>query len=242
MITPTLLGDSVDDYYSVHAGAGDDTVVADPGFEAYGEDGDDVLTVTDAYGGVTDGGAGDDVLNVTPISSVVLGGEGNDTINYDDTHRGWEEGNRIDAGNGDDVINAHMEVGISASGAPVSTGDGADEVNLTIAADNVEIDTESGNGYVFDGNQEILLVSDFDAQNDILTIDPTTHNGETATLNGQAAQLTYTGYEVTEDDNGTTVILSYDAVSASETQEMTLNVRLSGATGVPADAIRVITG
>lgn len=245
VITTSVLGDSPDTYGVVYGGAGDDTILADPGYEAHGEEGDDVLTVIGAYGGVTDGGAGDDVLNVAPLSSVVLGGEGNDTINYNDLNRGWDEGNQIDAGDGDDVINSHMNVGASWSGVALETGDGTDEVNLTLDLEDVSIDSESGTEFVFDGSGLVASVADFDPQNDVLTIDPTayldTGDGD-AELNGEAADISYTGYEVVEDDAGTTVFLNYDAISSSETVEMALQVRLTGATGIPADGIRIITG
>lgn len=84
-------------------------------------------------------------------------------------------------------------------------------------------------------------VQDFDPQNDILTIDPTSHLDGSGMLNGQTAEITYTGYNVAEDELGTLVTLNYPR-RIHETLNMTLTVHLFGVTDVPADAIRIVTG
>lgn len=247
-ITTAALGDSPADYLVVNAGAGDDTVVADPeGINdpeiwVDGGDGDDVLTVIGAFNSRTEGGAGDDVLNVSPTAAGAYGGEGNDTINYDDSHRVTFEDTRVHGGAGDDVINGTMDTTAYHSRVNFYTGDGADEMNLTLDLDDVVIETDHLGELMFDGSMNVTSVQDFDPQNDILTIDPTSHLDGSGMLNGQTAEITYTGYDVTEDELGTLVTLNYDAVSASETLNMTLTVHLFGVTDVPADAIRIVTG
>jgi Ca2+-binding RTX toxin-like protein len=81
-----LFGQAGDDTFTVtgtgstaYGGDGDDVFSGDGTF--YGDDGDDTLKGT----GTLDGGAGDDLLRPTGTTAVVItGGEGEDTVAYDD--------------------------------------------------------------------------------------------------------------------------------------------------------------
>ncbi|RCW85148.1 hypothetical protein [Paracoccus lutimaris] len=239
MITTEALASPEDAYGNVNAGAGNDTVVADFGGEILGGAGDDILTVETIYSGLVDGGEGDDIINVEPITGDIFGGEGNDTVNYDGVRTARDELVVIDTGAGDDVINAERYLDILTSAPEFVTGDGSDQINIEFDLSNGALSTDLTSGVLVGGTRLMATVTDFDAANDILTIDPTAHLDDDATLDGAPATITYNDYELVEDEDGTTIILNYTVASASQTLPMTLEVALTGATGIPADAIQI---
>ncbi|WP_147273286.1 calcium-binding protein [Paracoccus lutimaris] len=155
-------GSSTDGYMNVSAGGGNDTVTSEHGGMIFGEAGDDLLTVLNDNGGVTDGGAGNDVLNVTPIAGQVLGGEGNDTINYDGNESLPETGITVDAGAGDDVVN------VESGFATLFGGTGNDTLSVT-----GEAGEQSSDGYIDLGDGHDLLILDGEVSHDFRL-----HDGE----------------------------------------------------------------
>jgi hypothetical protein len=137
-----------------------------------GEAGND--TLSGSYTDILIGGDGDDVLNTAPGGSA-NGGAGNDTLNVNvaDIYDGY---GTLDAGEGDDVLNARSEIGYIKTdfpGAALVGGEGADDFNLSLhldynadfgspASPDTETRTPAG-----------ITLSDFDRTEDTLLIEIT---------------------------------------------------------------------
>lgn len=105
----------------LYGGLGDDVIVSaenDLGTQAYGQDGNDTLTVVN---GLADGGTGDDVLTGKGSSYVLSGGEGNDRLVLNLAGQ-QASGGFADGGQGDDtyVVNASGLVTIQDSGTSLN--------------------------------------------------------------------------------------------------------------------------
>ena len=81
----------------LYGGAGDDTIILKgQGSYAYGEDGNDTLTV---YNGTLNGGNGDDILNIYAPNTSHYGADGNDVFNI------MASSTKLLGGGGDDTFN-----------------------------------------------------------------------------------------------------------------------------------------
>lgn len=239
------------DYTAIHAGAGNDTVETEPSdapLDVYGDAGNDYLDIEYASEMTVDGGGGNDTIEADGDgNATILGGTGDDVIDYsdeDDAIGSSYAPDIIDAGAGDDVVEAELSTHPFHMPLEVTTGAGADTISFTPEIDNLTLtydDVQPGGVPTLDRTDELAQITDFDPKSDLLTIDPMSElDPDSLWINDLPAEISYAGYEVTEDADGTVVSLIYDVVSAEESAQYTLNIDLPGATGIPASAINII--
>ena len=238
-------------YTAIHAGAGNDTVETEPydaRVDVYGDAGNDKLDIEFASEMTIDGGGGNDTIEADGGgNATILGGAGDDIIDYSDEDYGIDStfaADVIDAGAGDDVVEAELSTHPFHMPLEVTTGAGADTISFTPEIDNIVLtydDVQPGGVPTLDRTGELAQITDFDPKLDQLTIDPMSElDPESLWINDLPAEISYAGYEVTEDADGTVVSLIHDVVSAEESAQYTLNIDLPGATGIPASAIKII--
>lgn len=148
---------------------GDDVAVVDTqiGAGVFGGEGDDHLTSLD-YGTPLAGGEGDDTLSGIGANNM-SGGDGDDSIVFDNTGEPIDATAWISGGEGDDTISALVNVGIDApdyGGAVISGGEGSDSFELHMHLHNSTTDLDGGGlqtGTVrltdFDPTEDNLLIS-----------------------------------------------------------------------------------
>jgi|GEM_PF-1733159 len=157
-------------YNLIYADDGDDTISFSGQRDTiYAGDGDDVLFKTGGYttgGGYVDTGDGNDEITFTGTTQyiTVITGEGNDTVNGDNS-RG-----DVDLGAGDDEYNGGL------SRATLYAGEGSDNINITST-----FNTSVRGG---DGDDDILVRGSYsthlwgDAGDDIFVIDSAFYSGD----------------------------------------------------------------
>lgn len=170
---------------------GDDVAVVDTqiGAGVFGGAGDDHLTSTD-YGTLLNGGQGDDTLSGIGANNM-SGGDGDDSIVFDNTGEPTDATTWISGGDGDDTISAMVNVGIDApdyGGAVVSGGEGSDSFELHMHLHNSTTDLDGG------GLQTgTVRLSDFDPTEDKLLI-------SLEASEGAASRVFQTNLEQVEQD------------------------------------------
>jgi Ca2+-binding RTX toxin-like protein len=124
---------------SISSGDGNDSVTLNFGGAMWGGNGNDTLSITDAFYGEIHGESGDDVMYVSgaTVTPIVRGGDGNDLIDA--------TGNlaplRIDGNDGNDTIygSEHGDEIHGGAGQDLIFGNGGDDVFYTRNQDHDEI-------------------------------------------------------------------------------------------------------
>lgn len=271
-IVQTVTADGIENFMTAYGMGGNDTITMISGGSAYGGTGDDVLIVEDHLrlptilpGGddaydlydrdTIDGGAGNDKIEVDRVvDTQINGGEGDDTISYEEAEDFPANNyvpNDIDAGAGDDVIDATVEVGADDKPLGVTLGEGQDTLSIEFDMDDIFIGTVIDEQGMFRGHDAGVVVTDFNPDEDILVIEPDTDPKNFATdyPGAHDAALTYDGVTIVEAKGNTYVVIRYAENIPDEPDDYSVGVTgvssvvvLQGVTGVPASAIKVVTG
>lgn len=144
-----------------------------------GGDGNDTITATGATN-ILEGGAGNDTLTADD-SNRLDGGEGDDVLNF--THGSYDQGEWGAAigGAGDDTINLRADALVfeplllDVGGVDIRGGDGSDDINIVYELNELEDDQTPLN----DASGGFVSISDFNPNEDSLVIE-VEHNSETA--------------------------------------------------------------
>lgn len=184
-----------------------------------GGDGDDSITATGVLN-TLEGDAGNDTLTADD-SNRILGGEGDDVLNF--THGSYDQGEEgvVNGGEGDDTINLRADALIDSEGlnnfggVDIIGGEGADEINIIYELNGVDENRVSADDSITRG---FVSISAFTPGEDSLTleveIDPAAEVRDvTAELDQTAEGGAYTSvitltFAATDDTPETTNILT----------------------------------
>lgn len=209
---------------------GDDAALLDYGdsMTVSGGDGDDVI-LTAGASNTLDGGAGNDTL-AADDSNRLIGGTGDDELDF--FHESYDQGDPggADGGEGDDTINVWAAALVpdylmtDVGGVEVHGGSGADDINVTYGLhENVDTTDTLAGGFVsisdFDPSEDTLVIeverSEETADRDVtVELDQTDEDGTYTSL----ITLTFEETEEASEATNTLTVVSTDPFTLDDIQ------------------------